>query len=61
MAQGKVDNHVPLIYFLLKHLYLSGTWFGVDPRINTKETFVVRYWIACARYDNHLNLNSQHN
>ena len=38
-ASTKVDNLVRLL-FLLEHMYMSDTWFGVVPRTDTKNKHI---------------------
>ena len=42
-------------------IYLSGVWFGVDLRMDTKKHHVFkRDWTTCTTFINHSRLNMQY-
>ena len=53
---------VPIqLFLLIRHLYLSGVYFGVAPKNGLKkEISLQRDGTACSKYNNHFRLNSQH-
>ena len=55
----KVENNYLLL--LLGHLYLSGMWFGVVPRVDINKTYVKRRLDCYSKYNNYSRFNSEHN
>ena len=49
------------LLFLVRHLYLSGVWLGVDVRKNDQKDVFKWDWTTSSKYFNHFRLNSQHN
>ena len=44
----------------IEHIYLSGVWWGVDPRTNTNKTYAHKILAYVLSYVNQPRLNSQH-
>ena len=40
------------------HLHLNGMWIGVDLRMETKMTRVLRDWTVCSKYGNCFRFNN---
>lgn len=55
----KVDTP-SLIAYHYAHLYLSGVWFGVLPRMKIQgDVYLERDWMRCSDYGNHSRFVAQ--
>ena len=46
---------------LMKHLYLSGTWFDVALRMDVTKACLIEGLISCRQYDKRFRPNNQEN